>query len=176
MSHTVNALNAAFAADPAAIRALMINRVPCNATLANDEHCMVERDKAMHGTHFTVGALGLVNAVLLANGLPVVAGKWEETADGAHNKFVGFCEYTPEVQSPPSSSAGDAPLTAAEVMELMLPVEGEVRVVYSCLTCGQLIGRRFIPYGLGEGFTLNACQCYLTQRDCKTIIVLRHDP
>lgn len=90
---TVEILNAAFNSDPGAIRSLMLNRVPCNRMLADDKFVQVYEDRNMHGEHFSVGAIGLINAVLAANGLPLVAGKWEFSTDKP-NKFVGFCEYT----------------------------------------------------------------------------------
>lgn len=86
------ALNIAFQSDPDAIRALMINRVPCNRMLADDQFVQVDEDKNMHGEHFSVGAIGLVNAALAAHGLPLVAGKWEMNEEGP-SKLVGFCEY-----------------------------------------------------------------------------------
>jgi hypothetical protein len=85
-------LNAAFVADPAAIRALTINRVPCNRMLADDQFVQVDEDKNMCGEHFSVGAIGLINAVLAAHGLPLVAVKWE-IYEKEPNKFVGFSEY-----------------------------------------------------------------------------------
>lgn len=50
----VAALNAAFAADPGAIRALITNRVPCNMALANDPFVVVEEDRNLAGDHFAV--------------------------------------------------------------------------------------------------------------------------
>ena len=53
----------------------------------------------------------------------------------------------------------------AEVERLfatMLPVEGEQRAIVVCCDCGQFIGRRYIPYGLGRGVTMNPCLCQLT--------------
>ncbi len=90
----VEALNLAFHEDPGAIRALMVNRVPCNRFLADDHFVQVDRDVNLDGEQFSVGAIGLVNAALAAHGLPLVASKWEMNEDGP-NKFVGFCEYVP---------------------------------------------------------------------------------
>lgn len=92
MSKTVEALQMAFTSDPNAIRALVCNRMPCNQMLADDPFVPVDKDLNLDGDHFCVGALGLVNAVLAANGLPLVATKWEHHEDGP-NKFIGFCEY-----------------------------------------------------------------------------------
>jgi len=44
----------------------------------------------------------------------------------------------------------------------MNPVKGEKRVVYRCDDCGHLYGRRFIPYGIGRGLTVDACMCQIT--------------
>lgn len=92
----VDALNAAFAADPNAIYALLCNRVPCNAELANDPHVVCEATPPLGDTQETyhVGALGLINAVLTANGLPRVAAKYSDTVD-EHGRatLLGFVEY-----------------------------------------------------------------------------------
>ena len=48
------------------------------------------------------------------------------------------------------------------ILEAMPPIDGEVREVLRCGICGQLYGRRYIPYGIGEGLTVNACRCLLT--------------
>jgi hypothetical protein len=93
--NAAEALNRAFEADPDAIRALMTNRVPCNMRLADDPFVQVGEGTGLHGQYFIVGALGLVNAVLAAHGLPLVAGKWEMNEPG-NDEFVGFCEYVRE--------------------------------------------------------------------------------
>lgn len=51
---------------------------------------------------------------------------------------------------------------AVELIEAMRPVSGEMRAVYECQGCGQLIGRRFIPFGLGRGLSVNLCMCQAT--------------
>lgn len=90
----VAALNGAFAADPGAMRSLMINRVPCNMALANDPYVICEEDRNLAGDHFSVGALGVINGVLAAAGLPLVAAKWDMREDGP-NVFAGFIAYIP---------------------------------------------------------------------------------
>jgi len=98
MSKSSEALQRAFIADPGAIRSLMLNRAPCNAALVDHEFVPVERDMCMPGAHFTISAIGLVNAVLAANGLPLVAGMWEDGEKVGCDNFVGFCECTPTVE------------------------------------------------------------------------------
>lgn len=61
-------LQSAFQADPAAMRALMCNRVPCNQALA--DHPLIVCRPAGAADYVQVGALGLLNGVLAALGLP----------------------------------------------------------------------------------------------------------
>lgn len=67
-------------------------------------------------------------------------------------------------------------ITVDELMEQMTPIQGEKRVVYQCCECKTLIGRRYIPYGLGEGLTINPCLCHLTQRYNKTVTLKELTP
>lgn len=96
MSKTVEALQLAFIADPNAIHALIVNRVPCNQFLADDPFVVVYQSLMLPAGNWQVGAIGLVNAVLAANGLPLVAYKFsdEKNADG-RSQLLGFCEYVP---------------------------------------------------------------------------------
>lgn len=100
-------LNTAFQADPDAIHALTRNRVPCNAALANHPYVVVDANVALNkvedGTlqieHFSVGAIGLLNGVLTAIGLPRVA--WViEDGPGNRRTFTGFTEYRPTPEKP----------------------------------------------------------------------------
>jgi len=98
VNKTVNTMNNAFKNDPAAIRALMCNRVPCNGYLADDPVVQVDLDIHIEGEHFTVGALGLINGVLAANGLPLLSMMWDdELVIGVPCQFLGFTEYVPSV-------------------------------------------------------------------------------
>jgi hypothetical protein len=96
MSKTVQALQVAFDSDPNAIHTLIVNRVPCNQFLADDPFVHTFQPPVLPRGNWQVGAIGLVNAVLAANGLPLVAVKFsdEKAADG-RSKLVGFCEYVP---------------------------------------------------------------------------------
>lgn len=67
-------------------------------------------------------------------------------------------------------------ITVDELMEQMTPIQGETRVVEQCCNCQTLIGRRYIPYSLGEGFTINPCWCHLTQRYNKTVEIKELTP
>ncbi len=90
---TVEALNIAFKADPNAIHSLICNRVPCNQFLADDKYVQVEAPPVLADGNFQVGALGLINAVLAANGLPLVAVKFSDKDTDGRSKILGFCEY-----------------------------------------------------------------------------------
>jgi hypothetical protein len=92
--NAVEALNMAFKVDPNAIHSLMCNRVPCNQFLADDQFVQVDVSPVLPDGNFQVGALGLVNAVLAANGLPLVAAKFSDERDSeGRSKLLGFCEY-----------------------------------------------------------------------------------
>lgn len=96
MSKTSDALTAAFHNDPNALHALIVNRVPCNQALADDPYVVVDSAPPLGDGHFQVGALGLVNAVLAANGLPLVAVQFSDTADAdGRHQILGFCDYVP---------------------------------------------------------------------------------
>ena len=97
LSKTVECLNSAFAADPNAIHALMVNRVPCNQALADHPHVVVDNPPVIDGHHFSVGALGLVNGVLTANGLPRIGAKFEPMPSDQEGRFkiVGFADFLP---------------------------------------------------------------------------------
>lgn len=96
MSKTVEALQSAFIADQNAIHALIVNRVPCNQFLADDPFVVVDRPPVLAAGNWQVGAIGLVNAVLAANGLSLVAVKFSDEKDSdGRSKLVGFCEFVP---------------------------------------------------------------------------------
>ncbi len=94
--NAIQCLNLAFDADPNAIQSLVANRVPCNQFLADDRFVQVGECQVLNGQHYQVGALGLVNAVLAAEGLPMVASMWGEPDENGRRKLTGFCQYKPE--------------------------------------------------------------------------------
>lgn len=92
----IDCLNRAFSNDPAAIHALICNRVPCNQELA--EHPNIPVDINVVGTGFSVGALGLLNGALDAAGMQKIAIKMSDEKDEfGRAKMLGFCEYSPKV-------------------------------------------------------------------------------
>ncbi len=50
--------------------------------------------------------------------------------------------------------------------------DGEQRTIHKCLECGTVYGRRYIPYGLGQGLTVNACHCLLVSRNVKNLTLI----
>jgi hypothetical protein len=100
---SVAAMNSAFAADPNAIHTLLCNRVPCNQALADDPFVQVDASPVLEDSHYQVGALGLVNAVLAANDLPLVAASFSTADDTGRPRLVGFCEY----RCPHNNDEGD---------------------------------------------------------------------
>lgn len=85
-------LNDAFQRDPAAIHALVCNRVPCNDALMQHPTVVVQGSR-VGVPGYSIGALGLVNGVLTAAGLPRVAAKF---TDGPSSQFLGFCAVGPD--------------------------------------------------------------------------------
>jgi hypothetical protein len=95
LSPAAAALNEAFTRDPQAIHALLVNRVPCNMALGDDPFVIVEPNQVIDGG-WTVGTLGVVNAVLAANGQPLVAAKFSIPKNGEKALLLGFCDYIPQ--------------------------------------------------------------------------------
>ncbi len=98
----LDCLNSAFKVDPLAIHWLMANRMPCNKSLANHTHIQC-RLHNIDGECYTTSALGILNGVLAAAGLPLVAEKYVPLDDDSGTyKPVGFYKY----EQPPQASAG----------------------------------------------------------------------
>lgn len=94
---TVDMLNAAFQADPGAIHSLMRNHVECNEQLADDPFIPVEGSNFLPGgRRWFVSALGLINGVLAANGLPKV-GRRFDSEDG-DEMTTGFQVWTDDTE------------------------------------------------------------------------------
>ena len=97
VNKTVAMLNAAFNADPNAIYTLVRNRIPCNSELANTKHVMTHQVHVTKRNRKQIGVLGLINAVLSANGMPLVAASFDPVV-GSPTEFqlVEFVEHIPE--------------------------------------------------------------------------------
>jgi hypothetical protein len=89
ISKVIDSLNAALKADPAAIQALVANRVPCNRALA--DHPTVQVGEPAPDI-FMVGALGLINGVVEPLTGDRVAVALSDDGDG---RIVAFVKYVP---------------------------------------------------------------------------------
>lgn len=87
----VDSLNEAWAADPEALRQLLCYRVRCNDAFAGHPTIVCEEEHPGAGT-YRVGALGLINGVLGALGLPRAAAKF---SDQDETELQGFQLYAP---------------------------------------------------------------------------------
>jgi hypothetical protein len=89
-------LNEAYAADPAAIDALVCNRVPCSRSLADHPTIQVEMMSLFGREDYSVGLLGVVNGLCEAITGKRVAVKFSEPdAETGQGKILGFTEYQP---------------------------------------------------------------------------------
>ena len=96
MSKTIEVLEQAMAADPDAISRLVLSRVECNEELAKVMAPFVfcETDGSTVDEHgnplpvYTVRIIGLINHILRANGLSIVAGRYGEN----RSLVIGFLE------------------------------------------------------------------------------------
>ena len=95
---TVELLNRILKYDAGATTCLLTQTyVPCNALIVEDEHVIAHPIPCeVQPEQFMLGVLGLLNGILVANGLPKVASKW---SNDCPPRLLGFQEYvqtTPE--------------------------------------------------------------------------------
>ncbi len=94
----VDCLQSAFEADPAAMHALLCNRVPTSQAMVEHPHVICEEIEVLDDSPACVGMLGVLNGILEAAGLHKVASKWcpppfDHPKDP--HMFVGFAQYRP---------------------------------------------------------------------------------
>lgn len=80
----VRLLNSAYKADPEAVHALLVNRVPCNKELSDHPYIQVHRSQTLDDNAYNVGLLGIINGILSFRDRPFIQAKWED------GKFIGF--------------------------------------------------------------------------------------
>jgi hypothetical protein len=90
---TIELLNNAFLADKNAIHALMTNKVPCNSELADDPYIIVSTVPVLGNPYGQVSCLGLINGIMAANKLPLVAMKFSNPDEDGKSNLLGFCAY-----------------------------------------------------------------------------------
>lgn len=94
MNKTVELLNNAFKADPNCLISLIRNTIPCNSKLADDPFIIVSNNDVIGDGNFQLSCLGLINGILSANNLPLVAYMFsEQDPETGKSKILGFCEY-----------------------------------------------------------------------------------
>lgn len=94
MNKTVELLNNAFKTDPNAIVSLIRTTVPCNSSLVLDPYIIVTNNEVLDGENFQVSSLGLINGILAANNLPLLAYMFSDPdPNTGRSKITGFCEY-----------------------------------------------------------------------------------
>lgn len=86
-------LNEAYVADPAAIHALVCNRVPCNLALADHPTIQVEANVVATGETYSVGMLGIVNGLCEVITGQRVAVMYSDPDDTGRCKVLGFTQY-----------------------------------------------------------------------------------
>ncbi len=87
----VKVLNEAYVADPAAIHALIANRVPCNRALANHPTIQVAANQVIDGESYTVSLIGIINGIAEEVTGERVAVMWSE--ENTPSKMLGFVPY-----------------------------------------------------------------------------------
>jgi formate dehydrogenase maturation protein FdhE len=92
----VDCLQSAFEADPAAMHALICNRVPTSQAMVEHPHVICEEIEVLDDAPACVGMLGVLNGVLEAAGLHKVASKWcpppSDHPEAPHT-LVGFTQF-----------------------------------------------------------------------------------
>jgi hypothetical protein len=92
----IGVLNSAYDADPAAMNALICNRVPCNQTLADHPTIPVDGNLVAAGESYAVGMLGIINGICEeVTGKRVAVMLSDPPDDEGRSKIVGFTEYSP---------------------------------------------------------------------------------
>lgn len=96
-------LNAAFASDPRAIHALLLNRVPCNTALANHPFIEVEKTTVLRGDeNYSVSMVGMINGLLSSMNLPPVGVVWQKLNQNdpdSTSVIVGFAALPSDLQA-----------------------------------------------------------------------------
>lgn len=93
LSQVLECLNTALSADRAAVEALCRYRVECSDQLSRHPLVVVGNDDS---GELSLRLVGLLNGVLSALDMPLVAENWEEV-DGKPARLLKFVRYTPPI-------------------------------------------------------------------------------
>lgn len=66
-------------------------------------------------------------------------------------------------------------IKAKPIFDSIPKIRGEARSVEKCPHCDEMIGRQFIPYGLGRGRSFGGCMCVHTQHILTKTILYQRD-
>lgn len=92
MRTVIGVLNEGFKADPNAMHAMIVNRVPCNQAMVDHLHVVCDKSPVLNGDHYQVGMGGILAGICTAAGLPIIATEWgDEVDEDGRKKIVGFC-------------------------------------------------------------------------------------
>jgi hypothetical protein len=89
----IQLLNEAFKADPAAMHALIVNRVPCNKALAEHPLIPVSYNTVLNSpeTTYYVGMLGIINGILdKVTGNTIFVQCGEDCYGDGFRRIIGF--------------------------------------------------------------------------------------
>ena len=93
LNKIIKVLNSAYEADPAAVHALICNRVPCNLALARHPTVQVEQNKVSSKDSYAVGLLGMLNGIVepITGGRVAIA--FSAPDQNKARRIIGFVEY-----------------------------------------------------------------------------------
>lgn len=82
----VDLLNSTLAADPCAVHALMVNRVPCNESMVEHPQAVVD----MLGGKPVIGLLGFLNGLIYGEDNLIIAARFDHDSRDHCGKLIGF--------------------------------------------------------------------------------------
>lgn len=94
-------LNSMFLADPAAMYALVSNRVPCNEKLADHPFAETIKVPLVDHEQYQIGLLGVINCLMNACGIPKVCVAYDKS-----NQLLGFASMAESFQCDSSQPTG----------------------------------------------------------------------
>jgi len=95
INSAVKTLNEAYAADPAAVYALVTQKVPCNTALADHPTIVASECKTVPHPTSAVSPIGLLNGVLMAMCGEKIAHRWSPPDADNRRTLMNFERYKP---------------------------------------------------------------------------------
>lgn len=91
LNKIISVLKSAYEADPAAIHALICNRVPCNNLLADHPTIVVDINRITEPESYSVGLMGIINGICEEVAGGRIAAQF---SDENPHKLIGFQAYS----------------------------------------------------------------------------------